>query len=264
MEQRKGPKRIVCLTEETTELLYLLGEEERVVGISAYTVRPSEARQKPVVSAFIQGSIPKIRALEPDLVIGFSDIQADLARDLIREGLNVLVLNQRSISEIFESMDLVGRLVGRGSETRALLSSFERKLEAVQSKKRDSSPRVFFQEWEDPIICGIRWVSELIEVAGGVDVFSEKRACSLAKDRIVTAKEVAAREPDVLVGSWCGKPLDFSWVYAHPEWQNTEFVRRRRVHEIDSSIILQPGPALFLAGLDALENAIHRNSQSGS
>lgn len=252
-----SPRRIVCLTEETTELLYLLGEEARIVGISAYTVRPPEAaRDKPKVSAFIKGNIRRIRALEPDLVIGFSDIQAQLAAELIQAGLNVLVLNQRSLEEIFAAMLLVARLVDRGREGEGLVAGWRSALDqaraAAQGRPR---PRVFFQEWDDPIICGIRWVSELIEIVGGDDCFADRRG-ALAKDRIVTADEVAAARPDAIIGSWCGKPVDFAWVRGKPEWQNTAALARNAVYEIDSSIILQPGPALFTDGIAALTRCV--------
>jgi len=256
-----GPRRIVCLTEETTELLYLLGEEERIVGISAYTVRPPQARnEKPIVSAFLNGSIPKIKALEPDLIIGFSDIQADLAKSLIAEGLNVLVTNQRSIEEIFETMQMVGAIVGKGEDTARWIGSFRAKLDSVQVegerrfRVRSAKPRVFFQEWDEPLITGIRWVTELVEVAGGVDIFPEFRTAPMAKDRITTAKEVLARNPDVIIGSWCGKPMERTWIDQH--LGELACVRAGNVHEIDSSIILQPGPALFLEGVDALARAI--------
>lgn len=253
-----GPRRIVCLTEETTELLYLLGEEERIVGISAYTVRPPQARTKPVVSAFIQGSVPKIAAQKPDLVIGFSDIQADLARDLVAAGLNVLITNQRSLEEILETMLLIGGLVGKSKETERLVESWRSQMEEMRrATERLPGQRVFFQEWDEPLISGIRWVSELIEIVGGTDVFAENRDARMAKDRIWSCDEVARRKPDVLVASWCGKPVDFDWVYNRPEWKDLPFIRQRRVHEIDSSIILQPGPALFLEGMEALRRAVH-------
>jgi iron complex transport system substrate-binding protein len=254
----RGPRRIVCLTEETTELLYLLGEEERIVGISAYTVRPPQAKTKPVVSAFIHGSVPRITALKPDLVIGFSDIQANLAHDLVAAGMNVLITNQRSIAEILETMLLIGEIVGRHSETRTLVDGWHASMDKIRQKTENlKRPRVFFQEWDEPIISGIRWVSELIEIVGGQDIFADKREAPMAKDRISTPAEVALRTPDVLVGSWCGKPMDFEWIYSRPEWKDLSFVRNRRVHEIDSSIILQPGPALFLEGMQALMQAVH-------
>ncbi|MCR9141575.1 MAG: cobalamin-binding protein [bacterium] len=260
------PERIVCLTEESTELLYLLGEERRIVGISAYTVRPERAKvEKPVVSAFISGSIAKIKALEPDLVIGFSDIQADLARDLIKEGLNVLILNQRSLAEIFQAMQMLGNTVGRGPDTAALITQWRRNLDdcrervAARLAQRPGSrrPRVFFQEWDEPLITGIRWVSELVEIAGGEDCFAELQNASLAKDRITNVETVAARRPDLIVGSWCGKAVDYEWIRRQQAWLDTPALQLDdRLHEIDSAIILQPGPALFTDGLPALEAII--------
>lgn len=253
------PQRIVCLTEETTELLYLLGEERRIVGISAYTVRPSRAKaEKPIVSAFISGSIPRIKALQPDLVIGFSDIQADLARDLIKEGLQVLITNPRSLEEIFSAMLLTGSAVGRYADTFELISGWRKKLEAVrkESAARKTKPRVFFQEWDEPLISGIRWVAELIEAAGGRDIFPELQSAAMAKDRIVRAEEIRKRNPEIYIGSWCGKPMDFEWIRSHPDLAGTAAVQSDRIVEIDSSIILQPGPALFLEGLDTVRRAV--------
>ncbi len=249
-----GPERIVCLTEETTELLYLLGEERRIVGITAYTVRPPRAKQeKPVVSAFIGGSVEKIKALEPDLVVGFSDIQAEFARTLIAEGLNVLITNQRSIHEIFETMMLIGRIVNRGSETEELVSGFREKLRRTEDSRSAERPAVFFQEWDDPLISCIEWVSELIEIAGGMDIFAGRRG-AMARDRIVTIEEVIRHDPEVIIGSWCGKPVNHAWVTGH--LGETRAVKAGRVVEVDSSIILQPGPALFLEGIDAIVRAV--------
>lgn len=258
-----GPRRIVCLTEETTELLYLLSEQDRIVGISAYTVRPLRAKtEKPIVSAFINGSIAKIKDLKPDLVIGFSDIQAQLAKDLIAEGLNVMVFNQRSIEEILNTILWVGQLVGRSSECSLLIDQFRAKLDTVSGEVSGlASPHVLFQEWDDPIITGIRWVSELIEIAGGTDIFGEFKSSAMARDRITTKQEIARRKPDVIIGSWCGKPVDFGWIYAQEEWKDVPAICNKRVFEIDSSIILQPGPALFLEGIDALQSAIHRKAE---
>lgn len=253
-----GPKRIVCLTEETTELLYLLGEQDRIVGITAYTVRPVQAKlEKPVVTAFVSGHIEKIKALKPDLVIGFSDVQADFASQLIREGLNVLILNQRSIEEIFEAMMLIGSLVHRSESTAQIISNWKCTIAKVRGKQRsDFKPRVFFQEWDEPIITGIQWVSELIEIAGGTDCFSDLKDRGRAKNRIVEASEVAKRDPQLIIGSWCGKPMDKNWVCQKPEWKNSSAVLSNQIFEIDSSIILQPGPALFAAGLPALKKLI--------
>ena len=250
------PHRIVCLTEETTELFYLLGEQDRIVGITAYTERPPEAkRDKPVVTAFISGSIPKIQALKPDLVIGFSDIQGDFAAELIKAGLNVLIMNQRSLDETLNAMLLLGRLVGRESETRALVNDWCGKLETIRAETAGRPrPRIFFQEWDEPLITGIRWVSELIEIAGGEDCFAELRENPMAKDRITDVETVAARAPDAIIGSWCGKPVDYDWV--REKWKDTKAVRENRLYEIPSEIILQPGPALFLDGIDALKKYI--------
>ncbi|MBM9576692.1 cobalamin-binding protein [Leptospira sp. 201903070] len=254
-----GPKRIICLTEETTELLYLLGEQDRIVGISAYTVRPLKAKsEKPKVSAFINGNIKKIKDLKPDLVIGFSDIQASLAKDLIAEGLNVLVTNQRTISEILETMLLFGSIVGKGKETQLLIDGWKTKLERVQAERRtEKPPRVFFQEWDEPIITGISWVGELIEIAGGKDCFDNLRNKSMAKERIISSQDVAEKNPDIYLGSWCGKPVNFDWVRTHPDWQKTNAIRNQKIFELDPSIILQPGPALFEEGIDQLAKFIH-------
>src|SRR5690606_9753339 len=206
-----GPRRIVCLTEEPTEILYLLGEQERVVGISAYTVRPPEApRDKPVVSAFIGGSVRKITALQPDLVIGFSDIQADLAADLIRENLDVLIFNQRTLAEILDVVLAIGRLVNRGEKAQTLVDGYVRRLDEAgeRSQARTARPRVYFEEWDEPMITGIRWVSELIELAGGRDVFADRSTGKAAKERFVTVDDVRTADPDVLVACWCGKPFD--------------------------------------------------------
>ncbi|MDV6237415.1 cobalamin-binding protein [Leptospira ellisii] len=254
-----GPERIICLTEETTELLYLLGEEKRIVGISAYTVRPLRAKdEKPRVSAFINGNVKRIRELKPDLVIGFSDIQAELAKQLISEGLNVLVTNQRTIAEILETSYMIGSMIGKAGEVLDLIRGWREKLERIRRERNSSErPKVFFQEWDEPIITGISWVSELIEIAGGTDCFAGLRGKSLAKDRIVSAKDVADADPDVYIGSWCGKPVHFDWVKGHPEWQNTNAIRNDRIYELDPSVILQPGPALFEEGIDRLAEAIH-------
>lgn len=260
------PKRIICLTEETTELLYLLGESDRIAGVTVYTVRPEMAKkEKPTVSSFISGNIKKIKSLNPDLVIGFSDIQAQLAHDLIKEGLNVLVTNQRSISEIFDTMKLIGSLVGRAKETSLLVDSWRSKLLKIEKKSdhllndkwKGKSPKVFFQEWNDPIITGIQWVSELIEICGGADAFGHLKDKSLAKDRIITASNVVEENPDIIIGSWCGKPVDQEWIANQKAWDRINAVKNKKSYEIDSSIILQPGPALFLEGVDRMQEIIH-------
>jgi iron complex transport system substrate-binding protein len=255
----KPPEKIICLTEETTELLYLLGEEDRIAGITAYTVRPEKAKQeKPVVSAFISGSIQKIKNLNPDLIIGFSDIQAQFAHDLIKHGFNVLIFNQRTLSEIYNSMYMIGSLVGRASDTEYLINEWKSKLIRIKSESETSKikPKVFFQEWDEPIISSIHWVSELIEIAGGIDCFAHKKDGILARDRYVSKQDVANARPDLIIGSWCGKPVDFDWVRNQEEWKSTPALIHNQIFEIDSSIILQPGPALFSAGIDKLREFI--------
>jgi len=255
----KSPQRIICLTEETTELLYLLGEERRIVGITAYTVRPAQAKKdKPVVSAFISGSIQKIKALKPDLIIGFSDIQAQFAHDLIKHGFNVFIFNQRTLNEIYDAMFMIGNLIGRGSDTEILINTWKTKLAMIQSESDKSAikPKVFFQEWDDPIISSIHWVSELISVAGGIDCFQNKKDGILARDRYVSKQDVAEANPDIIIGSWCGKSVDFGWVRNQEEWQSIQAIVNDRIFEIDSSLILQPGPALFLEGIDKLRECI--------
>jgi iron complex transport system substrate-binding protein len=255
-ERSIGPRRIVALTEETTEWLYLLGEDARLVGISGYTVRPERARQeKPRVSAFLDGKVDKIVALEPDLVIGFSDMQAALADKLIRMGLNVLVTNQRSVAEIFATLRLVASLVGAQARAEAwIVPCRARHAEiAAAAAAWSRRPRVYFEEWDAPMISAIRWVSELIAIAGGDDVFQELAAQPLGKDRvIVDAAEPARRAPDLIVGSWCGKRFRPERVAAREGWQDVPAVRTRELHEIKSCDILQPGPAALTDGLEQL------------
>ena len=255
----KGPQRIVCLTEEPTEILYALGEGERGVGISAYTVRPPEARRdKPVVSAFVGGHLEKVSALKPDLVIGFSDVQADWARDLIAAGLPVLILNQRSIQEILGVIIDLGSLVGARERAMKLASDYLQRLESVEAETSalGTRPRVYFEEWDDPMICGIRWVSELIAVAGGRDVFADRASSSLARGRFVSASEVAQADPELILASWCGKPLDRPALMGRPEFKQVDAIVNDRVSEVPAEIILQPGPASLTDGLDFLVREI--------
>lgn len=256
-----GPRRIVCLTEEPTELLYLLGEEDRIVGISVYAKRPERAaKEKPKVSSFIAGNVEKIAALNPDLIIGFSDIQANLARDLISAGLPVLITNQRSLEEILETMQMLGCLVGAAEKTERLIGEWRRNLDRFAGQGRQladqvGTPTALFMEWEDPFITGIRWVSELIELLGARDVFAALKEKTLAKDRIVTLEQARATEADVLIGSWCGKPMNRQWIQDH--LSTLPAVQSGRVHEIESEIILQPGPALFTDGAPAMLEALY-------
>ncbi len=258
-DTRHGPQRIVCLTEETTEWLYLLGEQDRIVGISGYTVRPRRARQeKPRVSAFLDGKIDRIVELQPDLVIGFSDMQAALADKLIRAGLNVLVTNQRSVAEIFATLRLVAGLVGRPSEAEAWITACQRRhreiAEAASGWPR--RPRVYFEEWDEPMISAIAWVSELIGIAGGEDVFAELGRQRMGRDRVIADPlEPVRRAPELIVGSWCGKKFRPERVAARPGWQDVPAVRDGRLHEIKSCDILQPGPAALTDGLEQLHRS---------
>jgi iron complex transport system substrate-binding protein len=253
------PERIVCLTEETTETLYLLGEQHRIVGISGYTVRPPQARkEKPRVSAFISADFPKILALEPDLVLTFSDLQAEIVAGLIRAGIAVHAFNQRTVAGILDMIRTLGALVGVGQRADALAEQLATNLEITRRRtaERGSRPRVYFEEWDEPMISGISWVSELIAVAGGVDVFPELAGCKSAKDRITTPDAVIDRAPDVIIGSWCGKKFSKEKVAARSGFDAIPAVRNRRLYEIKSALILQPGPAALTDGLVALENII--------
>lgn len=236
--------------------MYLFGEEQRIVGISAFTCRPPQAKeQKPVVSGFTGGNKKKILDLKPDLVVGFSDIQADLARDLIAAHLPVLIFNQRSLQEILDVILMLGRLVGAHTKAEALVQSYSARLNAAKSRAaaRKAKPRVYFEEWDEPMISCIQWVSELIELAGGEDVFAAKARGHGAKDRFVTNQEVRQAQPDVMIASWCGKPFDRQIVDSREGFAAIPALKNNRVFELDPSIILQPGPACLTDGLAALE-----------
>ncbi len=256
------PQRIVCLTEEPTEVLYALGEEARIVGISGFTVRPPRARrEKPKVSAFTSAKVEKILALEPDLAIGFSDIQADIAQALIRNGVEVWISNHRSVAGILAYVRRLGALIGAWDKGERYVSALEAHLESVgaAAMRLPRRPRVYFEEWDEPMISGIRWVSELIAIAGGDDIFPERAASSLAKGRIVgDPEEVVRSAPDLIIGSWCGKKFRPEQVAARPGWAMIPAVRGGEVHEVKSPIILQPGPAALTDGVDALHAIIAR------
>jgi iron complex transport system substrate-binding protein len=249
------PRRIVCLTEETVETLYLLGEQDRIVGVSGYAVRPPQVRkEKPRVSAFISADIPKILALEPDLVLAFSDLQGQLAADLAKAGIAVHVFNQRDIAGIFAMIRTVGALVDASAKAEALADRLQRKLDAVAAaaSRNGAQPKVYFEEWNDPLISGICWVSELIEVAGGIDAFPDLRREQGAKQRIIDPAAVVAAAPDIILASWCGKKVRMKDFYERPGWTDIPAVRNSRIVEIKSPIILQPGPAALTDGLDAI------------
>ena len=252
------PRRIVCLTEETVETLYLLGAQDRIVGVSGYAVRPPQVRrEKPRVSAFISADIPKILALEPDLVLAFSDLQAGIVADLVRTGVAIHVFNQRDVAGILAMIRTLGAMVGAAERADQLATSYEQRLAAIAATPRpDPKPRVYFEEWDDPLISGIGWVSELIEIAGGEDVFSKLRYQQAAKDRIVSADTARDAMPDVILASWCGKKVVPDKIRQRPGWSDIPAVRNNRIVEIKSPLILQPGPAALTDGLDAIVAAL--------
>jgi iron complex transport system substrate-binding protein len=254
------PQRIVCLTEETTETLYLLGEDWRIVGISGFTVRPPRARrEKPKVSAFTSARTERIVALQPDLVLAFSDLQADIAATLVRAGIEVHVFNQRSVAGILRMIRMLGGMIGCETRAQALVAELHAGLAQlqVQAARLPRRPCVYFEEWDDPLISGIGWVSELIAIAGGEDCFPELARAPLGRDRIIADPlEVARRAPDIVLGSWCGKKFQPDRVAARPGWQAVPAVRDRCLHEIKSSLILQPGPAALTDGVRAIHAVI--------
>ena len=245
------PTRIVCLTEETTETLYLLGEGHRVVGISGYTVRPPEARAKPKVSAFINARFDKIEALKPDLVLAFSDLQADIAAELIRRGYPVVTFNQRSVAEILQTIRMIGALAGAAERADVLARQLEADLDGIGQSAAafPYRPRVYFEEWDDPLISGIQWVEELVEIAGGTPIFPELRQAKLGKDRIVSPAQVIERDPQVILASWCGKAVKKQKIVERAGWSTVSAVRSGDIYEIKSTYILQPGPASLTDGI---------------
>ncbi len=255
-----GPQRIVCLTEETTEWLYLLGEERRIVGISGYTVRPRRARdEKPKVSAFLSAKIDKILALEPDCVFGFSDLQADIAAALIRHGVQVTVFNQRSVDQIFSMLYQVAAMVGQLERGLSLMQAMRARLDAIAqaAARLPRRPRVFFEEWDEPHISAIRWVSELMGIAGGDDCFPELALQAMGKDRIIAdGAEIVRRKPDIIIGSWCGKKFRPEKVAARPGWAEVNAVKHGQLFEIKSADILQPGPAALTDGVEQLHRIV--------
>jgi iron complex transport system substrate-binding protein len=252
------PSRIVCLTEETTETLYLLGQEDRIVGVSGYTVRPPEAREKPKVSSFIHARFDKIEALRPDLVLAFSDLQADLAAELVRRGIPVVTFNQRTVPDILQMIRMLGGLVGCQPAAEALSDRLAAALDDIRAAARrfPLRLRVFFEEWDDPLISGIRWVEELVEIAGGTPIFPELADARLARNRIVDPAEVARRDPQVVFASWCGKKVNKERIRSRAGWKDVSAVRDDRIYEIKSSYILQPGPASLTEGVRQLHGVL--------
>ena len=260
MQASLYPQRIVCLTEETTEWLYMLGQEARIVGISGYTVRPRRARdEKPRVSAFLSAKIDKILALQPDCVFGFSDLQADIAALLIRAGVQVTVFNQRSVDEIFAMLYQVAAMVGQAEQGLQRLQHMRAQLDAIQASaaKFKRRPKIYFEEWDEPHISGIRWVSELMGIAGGDDCFPELAQMPMGKDRIIAdSQTIIDREPDIIICSWCGKKFRAEKVAARPGWQDVPAVRNQQLFEIKSADILQPGPAALTDGVAQLHRIV--------
>jgi iron complex transport system substrate-binding protein len=241
------PRRVVCLTAETAEIAYLVGAGDRVVGVPGTARRPEAAREKAKVGGFTTFRLDRILALEPDLVLAFSDLQRDVVRDLVGAGVSVLCTNQRSFDEVLEAILVIGGALGREGDARALVADMRDEVKQVReySSVWPDSPRVYFEEWPDPLIAGIRWVSELIEIAGGIDVFPELRARRSATDRVVAADEVVRRDPEIILASWCGKPVDVAALAARPGWSGVTAVRRGQIHEIGGADILSPGPSLM-------------------
>jgi len=254
------PSRIVCLTEETTETLYLLGEGDRVVGVSGYTVRPPEARLKPRVSAFVNARFDKIESLCPDLVLAFSDLQADLVTELIRRGIAVVTFNQRTVAEILQMIRMVGGLVGCADKAEALAEQLSTGLDRIREAAAlfPRRLRTFFEEWDDPLISGIRWVEELVEIAGGSPVFPELAGAKLARNRIVDPADVVTRDPEVIFASWCGKRVREAVIRSRPGWEGVSAVRSNRIYEVKSAYILQPGPASLTEGVRLLHACLGR------
>ncbi|MGA3046308.1 MAG: cobalamin-binding protein [Terracidiphilus sp.] len=254
------PRRIVCLSDETTETLYLLGEQDRIAGVSGFTTRPPEARLKPRVSAFNSANIDAIVALQPDLVLTFSDVQADITRQLVLRGLTVLNFNQRSVREILEMITSLARLVGKEREGMALVDGFLSGLDEIRASAKNFTrrPRVFFEEWKEPLISGIAWVEELIEIAGGEVIFPELRGCGKSKDRVVDPAAVAARDPEVIIASWCGMKVNEQDILSRPGWSAISAIRNGHLYEIKSSTILQPGPAALTEGVRQIHAILAR------
>jgi iron complex transport system substrate-binding protein len=257
-KSRLFPSRIVCLSDEASELLYLLGEQDRIVGVSGFSTRPLAVRSKPRVSTFRGANFEAIEKLDPDLIITYSDVQAEIAREAIHRGLPVLNFNQRSIAEIFEFITLIARLVNQQEKGNELIASYEAELQAIADSGAAFArrPRVFFEEWNDPLISGIQWVEELIEIAGGETIFPEFRLCRKAKERVASPEQIIERNPDVIIASWCGMKVNKEAICSRPGWDRISAIRHGHVYEIRSSHILQPGPACLTDGVRELHRTL--------
>ncbi len=259
------PHRIVCLTAETTELLYALGAGDRVVGVSGYSVRPPEARNKPRVSAFTTARIEKVLDLKPDIVLAFSDLQAGIAKDLIQQGVNVLALNQRSVAETLQTALWIGRLLGLEGQAEKYVAMFQKAIEdaKAQAATFPSRPKVYFEEWDEPMISGIAWVSEIVEITGGIDIFPELSVRKTATERVVQSEEIVRRNPEIILASWCGKKAQLGKMATRPGWDKIAAVKNKQIFEIKSPDILQPGPSL-LRGLRQIQDIIAQHVGSGA
>ncbi len=254
------PSRIICLTEETTEILYALGAGDKVVGVSAYTKRPIEARKKPSVSAFIQANYEKILSLKPDLVLAFSDLQADISKELVKLGVPVFTFNQRSVEEILSSILVIGGIIGRQAKAQELAEKTALNLELLklETSKLKRKPKVYFEEWDEPMISGIRWVSEIIEIAGGIDIFAELRKGQSAKERFVTSEQVIERNPEIIFSCWCGKKYDGT-IPNRNNWRKISALKNNKIFEVDPILMLQPGLASLTDGVKVLAKIIREN-----
>lgn len=253
------PKRIICLAEEFTETIYLLGREELIVGISGFTVRPPEARKtKPKVCTFIEANYEKIYSLKPDLIFAFSDLQADIVKELIKNGMNVFCFNQRSITDILSMMRTIGAIIGESKKAERLVNGIEKNLNKIYSASQNIKVKlkIYFEEWDEPMISGIQWVEEIIEICGGETIFPELRNCSLAKDRFVKSEDVIERNPDIILASWCGKGVKINKIKSRAGWENINAVKNNKIYEIKSSTILQPGPASLTDGVKKISEII--------
>ena len=260
------PSRIVCLSDEASELLYLLGEQDRIVGVSGFSRRPPEVRSKPRVSTFREANFEAIEKLDPDLIITYSDVQADITKEAIHRGLPVLNFNQRSVTEIFEFIELISRVVNQQQRGRELIAAYQSALEKIAQTVAGFSwrPRVYFEEWNEPLISGIEWVEELIELAGGEPIFPEFRKARKAKDRIVQPEQIIERNPDIIIASWCGMKVDRHAICSRPGWDRISAIRKGHVYEIESSHILQPGPACLTVGFQRLNSILSQVSRQSA
>lgn len=256
--------RIVCLSDEASEVLYLLGEQDRIVGVSGFSTRPPEVRSKPRVSTFRDANFEAIEELDPDLIITYSDVQAEITKEAIHRGLPVLNFNQRSVAEIFQFIALMGRVVNRQERASELIADYETNLKMIADSAASfrRKPRVFFEEWNEPIISGIEWVEELIEIAGGQPVFPDMRKCRKAQERVVSSEQVIERDPEVILASWCGMQVKKDEIFARPGWNGIAAVRDGHVYEIPSSLILQPGPACLTEGVRAIHQILAKVAAS--